>query len=132
MFTKLEEVEKRYNHLNEQMSDPKIIARQQAFQQYAREQSELAPVVAEYRMYKKIKAISINTDAYPAFPTDLQAQWMALMTKANGQSIITENIYQDRFTHIAELSRFGARINLNKNIAILKKSEGPLPVMVND
>ena len=55
MFTKLEEVEKRYNHLNDQMSDPKIIARQQEFQQYAREHSELAPVVAEYRVYKKIQ-----------------------------------------------------------------------------
>ncbi len=55
MFTKLEEVEKRYNHLNDQMSDPKVIARQQEFQQYAREHSELAPVVAEYRVYKKIQ-----------------------------------------------------------------------------
>ena len=56
MFTKLEEVEKRYNHLNDQMSDPKVIARQQEFQQYAREHSELAPVVAEYRAYKKIQS----------------------------------------------------------------------------
>ena len=56
MFTKLEEVEKRYNHLNDQMSDPKVIARQQEFQQYAREHSELAPVVAEYRVYKKIQS----------------------------------------------------------------------------
>ena len=56
MFTKLEEVEKRYNHLNDQMSDPNVIARQQEFQQYAREHSELAPVVAEYRVYKKIQS----------------------------------------------------------------------------
>jgi len=55
MFTKLEEVEKRYNHLNEQLSDPKVIARQQEFQQYAREHSELAPVVGKYREYKKIQ-----------------------------------------------------------------------------
>jgi len=53
MFTKLEEVEKRYDYLNDQMSDPKIIARQQEFQQYAREHSELAPVIVEYRAYKK-------------------------------------------------------------------------------
>ena len=53
MFEKLEEVEKRYDYLNDQMSDPKIIARQHEFQQYAREQSELAPVIAEYRAYKK-------------------------------------------------------------------------------
>ncbi|HJO56955.1 MAG TPA: peptide chain release factor 1, partial [Nitrospinaceae bacterium] len=53
MFAKLEEVEKRYDFLNEQMSDPKVIARQSEFQQYAREQSELAPIVGEYRNYKK-------------------------------------------------------------------------------
>ena len=55
MFNKLEEVEKRYTYLNEQMSDPIVIARQEDFQQYAREQSEIAPIVAEYREYKKIQ-----------------------------------------------------------------------------
>jgi peptide chain release factor 1 len=53
MFSKLEEVEKRYDHLNGLMSDPKVIARQKEFQQYAREQSELSQVVVEYRLYKK-------------------------------------------------------------------------------
>ena len=53
MFEKLEEVEKRYDYLNGRMSDSKVIARQHEFQQYAREQSELAPVIAEYRAYKK-------------------------------------------------------------------------------
>ena len=53
MFDKLEEVEKRYNYLNERMSDPGVIARQQEFQQYAREQSELARVVSAFRTYKK-------------------------------------------------------------------------------
>ena len=53
MFAKLEEVEKRYDYLNDQMSDPKIIARQHEFQKYAREQSELAPVIVAYRAYKK-------------------------------------------------------------------------------
>ena len=55
MFGKLEEVEKRYNYLNKQMSDPKVIARHREFQQYAREQSELAQVVGEFRTYKKIQ-----------------------------------------------------------------------------
>ncbi|MCH8157653.1 MAG: PCRF domain-containing protein [Nitrospinae bacterium] len=55
MFAKLEEVEKRYDHLNERMSDPKVIARQSEFQQYAREQSELAPVVNEFRELKKLR-----------------------------------------------------------------------------
>ena len=53
MFEKLEEVEKRYDYLNGRMSDSKVIARQHEFQQYSREQSELAPVIAEYRAYKK-------------------------------------------------------------------------------
>jgi len=55
MFTKLEEVEKRYDYLNHKMSDPTVIARQLEFQQYAREQSELSPVVAEFRKYKKFQ-----------------------------------------------------------------------------
>ena len=55
MFAKLEEVEKRYDYLNERMSDPKVIARRQEFQQYAREQSELAQVVGEFRAYKKVQ-----------------------------------------------------------------------------
>ena len=55
MFAKLEEVEKRYDFLNERMSDPEVIARQSEFQQYAREQSELTPVVGEFRSYKKFQ-----------------------------------------------------------------------------
>ncbi|MDP6476885.1 MAG: peptide chain release factor 1 [Nitrospinaceae bacterium] len=55
MFAKLEEVEKRYEFLNERMSDPEVIARQPEFQQYAREQSELTPVVGEFRRYKKFQ-----------------------------------------------------------------------------
>ena len=55
MFVKLEEVEKRYDYLNERMSDPKVIAKQQEFQQYAREQSELAQIVSEFRVYRKVQ-----------------------------------------------------------------------------
>jgi len=55
MFAKLEEVEKRYDYLNERMSDPRVIAKQSEFQQYAREQSELSPVVTEFRKYKQIQ-----------------------------------------------------------------------------
>ena len=67
-----------------------------------------------------IQPVDITTAIYPGFPTDLQAQWMALMTKAKGQSTITEEIYTDRFTHIAELSRFGAHIRLINNQAIIE------------
>jgi UDP-N-acetylglucosamine 1-carboxyvinyltransferase len=64
--------------------------------------------------------VNITTGTYPGFPTDLQAQWMAFMTKAKGSSIITEEIYNDRFTHVAELSRFGAHIELISNKAYIQ------------
>ena len=81
-----------------------------------------------------IRPVDITTAIYPGFPTDLQAQWMALMTKAKGQSTITEEIYTDRFTHIAELSRFGAHIRLINNQAIIKGMEilKGAPVMSTD
>ena len=81
-----------------------------------------------------ILPVDIKTGIYPGFPTDVQAQWMALMTQANGSSVITENIYTDRFTHIPELSRFGANIRLDKNKAILKGSDRLIaaPVMSTD
>ena len=81
-----------------------------------------------------IQPVDITTAIYPGFPTDLQAQWMALMTKAKGQSTITEEIYKDRFTHIAELSRFGAHIRLINNQAIIKGMEilKGAPVMSTD
>ena len=81
-----------------------------------------------------IQPVDITTAIYPGFPTDLQAQWMALMTKAKGQSTITEEIYTDRFTHIAELSRFGAHIRLINNQAIVKGMEilKGAPVMSTD
>ena len=67
-----------------------------------------------------IKPINMETQIYPGFPTDLQAQWMALMSIADGKSIIIENVYKDRFTHIAELNRFGAKIDLNQNYAYIE------------
>jgi len=60
------------------------------------------------------------TDVYPGFPTDLQAQWIALMTIADGSSHVTDTIYNDRFTHVAELVRLGADIKMDSNIAIIK------------
>ncbi len=66
-----------------------------------------------------IKPVNITTSEYPGFPTDLQAQWMVLMTLAKGESKITENIYKDRFTHIAELKRFGCIIRLEENCAFI-------------
>ena len=66
-----------------------------------------------------IKSCNISTDIYPGFPTDLQAQWIALMCKARGESTIVDTIYHDRFTHVPELIRLGADINMNDNQAII-------------
>ncbi len=69
------------------------------------------------RMDKRPKSIDMSTAIYPGFPTDLQAQWMALMTIADGSSTVTDTIYTDRFTHVAELERLGAKIHLDNNVA---------------
>ena len=66
---------------------------------------------------KKIKNINIKTAPYPGFPTDLQAQIMVLLCKANKQSVIKEDIFENRFMHVAELNRMGAKISINGNKA---------------
>jgi len=68
---------------------------------------------------KKINNISIKTEAYPGFPTDLQAQIMVLMSKATGKSKVKENIFENRFMHVPELKRMGAKINTKNNTAII-------------
>ena len=80
------------------------------------------------------RPVSMETAVYPGFPTDVQAQWMALMSLADGNSTITDSIYHDRFTHIAELSRLGAEIILKHNVAEVKGKERLLgaPVMSTD
>jgi UDP-N-acetylglucosamine 1-carboxyvinyltransferase len=71
----------------------------------------------------KVQSIDIKTQPYPGFPTDLQAQLMALMSLANGLSVITETIFENRFMHVAELKRMGAEIKINGNSAIVKGVE---------
>ena len=68
---------------------------------------------------KKINSINIKTKAYPGFPTDLQAQIMVLMSKAAGKSKVKENIFENRFMHVPELKRMGAKINTKNNTAII-------------
>jgi UDP-N-acetylglucosamine 1-carboxyvinyltransferase len=68
---------------------------------------------------KKINSINIKTEAYPGFPTDLQAQIMVLMSKATGVSKVKESIFENRFMHVPELRRMGAKINTKKNVAII-------------
>ncbi len=64
--------------------------------------------------------VDISTAVYPGFPTDLQAQWIAYMTLANGTSRVTDKIYFDRFKHVPELNRLGANIELIENTAVVK------------
>ena len=67
-----------------------------------------------------LRAVSARTLPYPGFPTDLQPQLMALMALANGTSLITENIYPNRFRHVDELRRMGARISVNGDTAVVR------------
>jgi UDP-N-acetylglucosamine 1-carboxyvinyltransferase len=67
----------------------------------------------------KIKPINATTAIYPGFPTDMQAQWIALMALAEGTSIVTDTIYFDRFMHVPELIRLGANIMVKENIATI-------------
>ena len=69
---------------------------------------------------KKIKNINIKTSPYPGFPTDLQAQMMVLLCRANKKSYIREEIFENRFMHVAELNRMGAKISINGNKATIE------------
>jgi UDP-N-acetylglucosamine 1-carboxyvinyltransferase len=81
-----------------------------------------------------LRPFSLVTEPYPGFPTDMQAQFCALATQAHGVSTVTENIFENRFMHVSELIRLGARIQVNGNTATI---EGPVslssaPVMASD
>ena len=81
-----------------------------------------------------IKPVDMETAVYPGFATDLQAQWVALMTIASGSSIITDTVYHDRFSHIPELNRFGANIVVDNNTAFVRGVDELIgaPVMSTD
>jgi UDP-N-acetylglucosamine 1-carboxyvinyltransferase len=82
----------------------------------------------------EIRPVDIDTGFYPAFPTDMQAQMMAVLCVARGASTIVEHVYPDRFTHVPELRRFGARITLDGSVAVISgvdRLEGA-PVMATD
>ena len=64
--------------------------------------------------------VDITTLPYPGFPTDLQAQWMALMCKAHGRSVVTETVWENRFMHVAELNRMGADIQIEGTNAFIR------------
>ena len=80
-------------------------------------------------------AVDVDTAPHPGFPTDLQAQFMALMTQARGTSVITERIFENRFMHVQELARMGANITPKSQVAVVRGSKGGLsgaPVMATD
>ncbi|MDB5508718.1 MAG: murA [Hyphomicrobiales bacterium] len=81
-----------------------------------------------------IMPVDVTTEPFPGFPTDLQAQFMALMTRAQGASRITETIFENRFMHVQELARLGARIRLDGDAAIVEGVERlkGAPVMATD
>ena len=82
----------------------------------------------------KIKPVDMTTAVYPGFPTDLQAQWVALMSLADGSSTIKDTVYHDRFSHIPELARLGANIQVNHNTAFVRGVDSLVgaPVMSTD
>jgi len=82
----------------------------------------------------KIKSVDITTLPYPGFPTDLQAQMMVLMAVADGVSVVTETIFENRFMHAQELDRMGAQIQLEGNRAVVRgvRELSGAPVMASD
>jgi len=83
---------------------------------------------------RPLQAINARTHPYPGFPTDIQAQFMALMTLSRGQSIIMETVFENRFMHVAELKRMGADITLDGHTAIINGVQGlsGAPLMATD
>ena len=81
-----------------------------------------------------LTGVDVKTRAYPGFPTDMQAQYMALMTLAKGASVITETIFENRFMHVSELERLGADITVSGNHAIVRERRHlhGAPVMATD
>jgi UDP-N-acetylglucosamine 1-carboxyvinyltransferase len=67
-----------------------------------------------------LTASDMSTEEYPGFPTDMQAQYMALMTQAEGTSVVTENIFENRFMHVGELNRMGANISVSGRSATIR------------
>ncbi|HEY4008872.1 MAG TPA: UDP-N-acetylglucosamine 1-carboxyvinyltransferase [Acidobacteriaceae bacterium] len=67
-----------------------------------------------------LRASDMSTEEYPGFPTDMQAQFMALMTQAEGTSVVTENIFENRFMHVGELNRMGANITISGRSATIR------------
>ena len=98
------------------------------------EVSETAEGLLVRRRAERLVGVDIMTEPYPGFPTDLQAQVMALMTLANGAAMITETIFENRFMHVPELARMGANINVHGPSALVRGVPHLMgaPVMATD
>ena len=105
-----------------------------ALEQTGAEVAEVPGGIRIRRNGSGIEPISIETQPFPGFPTDLQAQLMALVTRAHGTSVIRETIFENRFMHVQELARLGADIQLHGDTATIKgvKSLRGAPVMATD
>jgi UDP-N-acetylglucosamine 1-carboxyvinyltransferase len=86
---------------------------------------EANPNTLEVTCPPGLKAAGVSTEPYPEFPTDMQAQYMVLMTQANGRSDIVETVFENRFMHASELQRMGARLSIEGRTAIV---DGPTPL----
>ena len=95
---------------------------------------EISDRAVRLRAPERPEAVSLTTAPFPGFPTDMQAQFMALLSVARGASTIVDTIYHDRFTHVAELQRLGADIRVEGNTAFVQGVEGlsGAPVMATD
>jgi UDP-N-acetylglucosamine 1-carboxyvinyltransferase len=86
---------------------------------------EEGPDNLRVRAPRRIKAANVTTLPHPGFPTDMQAQYMALMTQAEGTSALTESIFENRYMHVAELQRMGANVRVDGRTALVT---GPTPL----
>ena len=95
---------------------------------------EVSPGAVRVRRAGTIRSVNVKTAPYPGFPTDVQAQFMAYMCLGDGFSIVSETIFENRFMHVAELRRMGARIDVSGNTAAVKGVRGlsGAPLMATD
>ncbi|KEY99218.1 hypothetical protein AI27_05990, partial [Sphingomonas sp. BHC-A] len=82
----------------------------------------------------RLRPLTISTAPFPAFPTDMQAQFMAMLTLADGASVLTETIFENRYMHVPELARMGADIGVNGRTAVVRGVDRLVgaPVMATD
>ncbi len=119
------------------LEDTRIELLQNALDVLAATGTTVTPTASGIRITRRkgeIEPVTVETQPYPGFPTDLQAQLMALMTRAHGTSVIRETIFENRFMHVQELARLGADIQLHGDTATIKgvKHLRGAPVMATD